>query len=218
MYKRQALNNGSVIAIAYNTAESSSASMNRVFSGNGSFSDYTNGFAPFSGINALTGITETSIAAFSGDEYAQGSLAYMAVELLATGKILKSPRFFRWKSLSVADDVVFRGDARSPDVIFGEGGFMSKGDNFKLADHASGLFDDSAYIATSKSFDVAKARVQALGGGYVYTINKSKAGKGIDVNSKLGNKSPYPTELEIAYPLEISSEAITKVQRVLANQ
>ena len=105
--------------------------------------------------------------------------------------------------------MVFRGDSRSPTTIFEEGGFLSKGGNSNLLDHASGLIDDSAFISTSKSFDVAKGF--AGNKGFVYSIKKSG---GIDVNAKLGSSSPFPKELEIAFPLKIDAAAILRAQKV----
>ncbi len=114
------------------------------------------------------------------------------------------------KASSKSDNFVFRGDMRSPEEIFRDG-FTSKGTNFDLQAHAGGLIDDSGYIATSKSFDVAKSFV-AENGGFVYKIKTPS--NAIDVNAKLGNKSPYPFELEKAVPLEIDARLIRSATRV----
>lgn len=99
--------------------------------------------------------------------------------------------------------LLFRGDSRSPSNIFNEG-FYSKGFDGGLHEHAAGLLDESYYIGTSKSF--SEASKFAGKDGYVYYIDKPAGG--LDVNSILGAKSPFPYEFEIAYPGNISSQHI----------
>ena len=114
------------------------------------------------------------------------------------------------KASNKSDNFVFRGDTRSPEEIFRDG-FTSKGTNFDLQAHAGGLIDDSGFISTSKSFDVAKSFVEK-DGGFVYKIKTPS--NAIDVNAKLGNKSPYPFELEKAVPLEIDASLIRSATRI----
>ncbi len=97
----------------------------------------------------------------------------------------------------------FRGDARSPDVIFNEG-FSPNGTSTDLLSHALDSSNPpSAFVATSKSFDVASGF-----GDNVYVVRPVN---GIDVNSALGPLSPFPEEQEIAIPGGIAPSDIRGV-------
>ncbi|UBB93574.1 scabin-related ADP-ribosyltransferase [Xanthomonas oryzae] len=63
---------------------------------------------------------------------------------------------------------IFRGDARSPDVIFEEG-LQPRGTNTDLYNYAL-QNEPSVFVSTSKSPNVARDFVDMQGGGYVYTI------------------------------------------------
>jgi hypothetical protein len=92
----------------------------------------------------------------------------------------------------------FRGDTRTPSEIF-ESGFDSVGDNMDLLQPAEG-YPNSGYVATSTSAEVA-----ADFGPNVYEV---RAPGGIDVNATLGPQSPFPNELEIAFPRHIDTSNI----------
>lgn len=105
---------------------------------------------------------------------------------------------------------LYRGDTRSPEVIFNEG-FKSKGDSEDLLLHA---YDNntppSNFISTSTSQDVAIdfGTAYRTKKGYLYTL---KTIPGRDVNKELGTKVPFPEEKEIAIPGKINSEDIMGV-------
>lgn len=91
---------------------------------------------------------------------------------------------------SAAYKFTFRGDTRSPDVIFNEG-FVPRGDSTDLLAHAlDNAHPPSAYVPTSKSLTVASDFADN-----VYVVRPTN---GIDVNEALGPLSPYPLEQEIA--------------------
>jgi uncharacterized Zn-binding protein involved in type VI secretion len=98
---------------------------------------------------------------------------------------------------------LYRGDGRSPDVIFNEG-FQPRGTNtdvYRYAKHN----EPSIYIPTSVSQEVGAEFAQMQGGGYVYTI---RGQPGINVNEVLGKQSPFPWEAEIAVPGPIKPQDI----------
>ncbi len=148
--------------------------------------------------------------AFNGNQRAKDQLLLSApLAFLPAGRTSGLTRNVGTKSLFKGKNFVFRGDKRSPSQIFKEG-FTSKGTNFDLFDHASGLIDDSGFISTSKSFDVAKKF--AGDNGFVFKIQTPD--NGLDVNTILGNKSPFPNELEIAVPLEIDASLIKNARQI----
>ena len=111
---------------------------------------------------------------------------------------------------NVTDDVVYRGDTRSPETIFQEG-FSPQGNQMDLFDHAAGYsVDNSGYVATSISENSAQRFAGA--DGYVYTIDNPS--NGIDVNKALGSKSPHPSEAEIAVPGKIHPSNIQSAKKV----
>lgn len=94
-------------------------------------------------------------------------------------------------------ELLYRGDTRSPEVIFSEG-FRPLGKNTDLLAHAwDNKNPPSIYVSTSISFEEATKFGTQFGfkGGNIYTI---RGVKGIDVNKTLGSSSPYPGEKEIA--------------------
>ena len=93
-----------------------------------------------------------------------------------------------------ADDAastVWRGDGRPPDEIFANG-FKPNGSDMGLLDHANGS-PTSGYVATSTDPGVASGF-----GPYLYKV--TGAPNGVDVNATLGKLSPYPGEMEVAFP------------------
>jgi uncharacterized protein RhaS with RHS repeats len=104
---------------------------------------------------------------------------------------------------------VFRGDDRPPATIFKEG-FQPKGTNTDLYEYALSN-RPSIYVSTSKSSAVARDFTD----GYVYTIRGQS--NGIDVNTTLGSKSPFPNELEIAVPNGIKPGDIMGARQVSGN-
>ncbi|WP_322027874.1 enterotoxin A family protein [Burkholderia sp. BCC1977] len=99
---------------------------------------------------------------------------------------------------------VFRGDGRSPDVIFNEG-LRPLGTSTDL--HAYALQNEpSIFVSTSKSANVARDFADMQGGGYVYTVRVQP--QGVDVNTVLGSRSPFPHEVEIAVPGGVNSTDI----------
>ena len=112
---------------------------------------------------------------------------------------------------TTVDDVVYRGDSRPPSQIFEEG-FTARGKNMDLTDHAFGYSDDSGYISTSRSKNVATEF--AGPDGYVYKIKKPA--NGVDVNQKLGNNSPFPWERELAIPTKIPNRLILSAKGLKA--
>jgi uncharacterized Zn-binding protein involved in type VI secretion len=86
----------------------------------------------------------------------------------------------------------YRGDDRSPDVIFNEG-FAPRGSSKDLMAHALNNTDPpSAYVSTSKSPEVA--------GGFSDNVYVVRSNNGVDVNETLGSSSPFPNEQEVAIP------------------
>ena len=109
-----------------------------------------------------------------------------------------------------ADEILYRFDTRNIDEINAAGGFNSWGDNMDLLDHASGKNiqnKTSGHVSTSKSKTSA---TNFSGGrkGYLYEIQNP--GNGVDVNKKLGSKSPFPNEKEIAIPKNIPTQNIVR--------
>ena len=98
----------------------------------------------------------------------------------------------------------YRGDSRDYNTIF-EDGFSPWGDNTDLQLHAfNSKKYDSNYLSTSQSFDVAKD----FNSNNIYVVRPVD---GIDVNKVLGDKSPFPHELEIAIPGQIKNTDIRAV-------
>ncbi|WP_327196751.1 scabin-related ADP-ribosyltransferase, partial [Xanthomonas albilineans] len=108
---------------------------------------------------------------------------------------------------------IFRGDARSPDVIFKEG-LQPRGTNTDLYNYAL-QNEPSIFVSTSKSPNVARDFVDMQGGGYVYTIRGQA--HGLDVNAILGLQSPFPHEFEIAIPGGINPLDIMGARQVGPN-
>jgi len=98
---------------------------------------------------------------------------------------------------------VFRGDTRSPSTIFSEG-FKPRGTSTDLLKHArDNTAPPSIFVSTSKSSGVA--------GGFADNIFVVRPRNGIDVNSVLGRRSPFPDELEIAIPRGVNPSDIRGV-------
>jgi len=94
---------------------------------------------------------------------------------------------------------LYRGDTRSPDIIFKEG-FIPWGNSGDLEKHVrDSRSPPSNFISTSKALSVAKDFVHIEGGGdgYIYKITSSESG--YDVNKILGNNHVHAREREIAF-------------------
>jgi hypothetical protein len=112
-------------------------------------------------------------------------------------------------------NVVFRGDSRSPAEIVQAGKMSPRGTNYNLLQHAESTGKPSVYIATSQSVKVAMQEPFAKEGDYVYVISRPLGG--VDVNKWLGATSPYPSELEIAIPGGIDLSQIISVFKLGPN-
>jgi hypothetical protein len=110
-----------------------------------------------------------------------------------------------------AERYLFRGDDRSPEMVFKEG-FQPLGNNTDLHLYASENVP-SIYVGTSRSPNVA--RDYASDEGFVFTIRGQS--QGIDVNGVLGTRSPFPDDLEIAVPGGIKSGDILGGRKVDPN-
>ena len=106
--------------------------------------------------------------------------------------------------LTTPDTTVFRGDHRSPEVIFKEG-FQPRGTNGDLGEHQNGTNKDSAFVSTSKAISAAETFARYEKGSALYVIRDAK---GVDVNETFGKASLYPDELEIAVPEGIRGDQI----------
>jgi Heat-labile enterotoxin alpha chain len=78
---------------------------------------------------------------------------------------------------------------------------QTPGQSLDLQAHAEGA-PGSGYVATSRSLNATGAFGK---GGPVYKVT---APGGVDVNVELGANSPYPHELEVAYPGGIPAQNI----------
>ncbi|TCW85641.1 adhesin [Burkholderia sp. SRS-46] len=108
---------------------------------------------------------------------------------------------------------IFRGDGRSPDVIFKEG-FQPSGTNADLYNYVQ-QGGPSNFVSTSLTPNVAREFAELQGEGYVFTINTQP--KGVNVNAVLGKLSPFPDEIEIAVPGGIRVSDIMGGRRVDMN-
>lgn len=97
---------------------------------------------------------------------------------------------------------LFRGDNRGPDIIFNEG-FAPRGPNADLYQYALTNIP-SIFVGASSSPGVAGEY-----GSYIYAIENP--GNGIDVNGALGPRSPFPGDLETAFPGGIPANKIRGV-------
>ncbi len=114
------------------------------------------------------------------------------------------------QSATVPPRYLFRGDTRTPGVIF-QDGFQPRGSNTDLYSYAASN-TPSVYVGTSKSPNVGRVFAQSRKGGYVYTVRDQPLGR--DVNAELGAKSPFPSEQEIAVPGGVKVEDIVGAREV----
>ena len=140
-------------------------------------------------LRAQLGVLDLSLSA---PESASGLISTpsgaFGLDPVGPGTLVEAPALDN----STSAAFTFRGDTRSPDVIFNEG-FAPRGDSTDLLAHAlDNTNPPSAFVATSKSFDAATDF-----GNNIYVVRPVN---GIDVNAVLGAKSPYPWEQEIAIP------------------
>jgi 3-keto-L-gulonate-6-phosphate decarboxylase len=70
-------------------------------------------------------------------------------------------------------------------------------------------------VSTSLTPNVAREFAQMQGGGYVFTIDAPS--QGLNVNSILGSRSPFPDELEVAVPGGIQPSSIVGARQVGQN-
>jgi hypothetical protein len=105
---------------------------------------------------------------------------------------------------------LFRGDGRTPDVIFNEG-FQPRGANTDLRRLVFNN-EPSNFISTSQTPNVARDFAANQGNGYVYTIRGQP--QGLDVNAILGSQSPFPQEFEIAVPRGIDAADVLGSRQV----
>ena len=108
---------------------------------------------------------------------------------------------------------LYRFDTRSPLEIQQLGGFKSWGDNMNLLEHANGTSianKTSGYIGTSTN-KLAALELSSERVGYIYKI---KPINGVNVNAKLGTRSPFPWESEVAVPKSIPSKMIVESWQV----
>jgi RHS repeat-associated protein len=91
--------------------------------------------------------------------------------------------------------IVYRGDraSRPPELVF-KTGFLPKGANMNLLEHANGA-SDSGFVATTTAIGIAHDF--AGKNGYIYQICTKR---GVNLNLALGAKSPYPEQQEISIP------------------
>ena len=133
------------------------------------------------------------------------------------GKVSTLGRLKNWlpkgKPKASATQWLYRGDSRASSKIFNNG-FRAKGTNQSLLEHTLGdPKGGSAYVSTSKSYEVAASHG---GGNRVYVVRGKNA---IDVNKTLGTdpkapisrKSPHPHEHEVAIPKAIDPSDIRAV-------
>lgn len=117
----------------------------------------------------------------------------------------------------------FRGDARSPDVVFKEG-FKPRGSNFNIEDHFSpGFGKPSGYVSLSRSFNVAKSFAKTNVNSitelrYIYVLTPEYIPRGywmLDVPWKIKYApqalDKLAEELEFAAAGDIPPEAIAGV-------
>jgi len=108
---------------------------------------------------------------------------------------------------------VYRGDSRSPEVIFKDG-FKSNGANTDLLSYVHEP-NNHVFISTSKSETVAIRFPKVYNGpgydvNYLYKIRRTSSA--IDVNKTLGNKSLHPDEQEFVFKNKILPENIMSAQ------
>jgi RHS repeat-associated protein len=99
---------------------------------------------------------------------------------------------------------LYRGERSSatPDKVFADG-IAPKGTNTDLLAHCSSNTAGSHFVSTSSSKDIAEGF--AGKNGYVYVIDTDR---GIDANKALGDKSPFPEQLEHSVPGGVKPEEI----------
>jgi RHS repeat-associated protein len=91
---------------------------------------------------------------------------------------------------------LFRGDSRGPSEIFRDG-FKPRGNSTDVRKHAIDSSNPpSNFVPTSTDITV----VPRISSQYKYVYVIDKRVKGIDVNKRLGQSSPFPHEAEIAIP------------------
>ncbi|MGQ0679495.1 MAG: scabin-related ADP-ribosyltransferase [Actinomycetota bacterium] len=167
-------------------------------------------------------LTDAALAATGNGDWKMLAVDVALMVLPGAGKLVsgaigsartpaRALRVFPENSVARSTDeapLVFRGDQRTPEVIFKEG-FQPRGTSDDLLEYAT-TNQPSAYVGTSRSSLVAQDF--AGPGGYHYVVQKPG---GIDVNATLGSRSPYPDELEVVFKGGIEPNHVSGVNRVL---
>lgn len=78
-----------------------------------------------------------------------------------------------------------------------------------MLEHVSTSTARSQFVSTSKSIEIAEGF--AGRNGYVYVI---RSVGGVDVNTVLGARSPFPEQLEVAIPGGVAPSEIVGAYRV----
>ena len=102
------------------------------------------------------------------------------------------------------DADLYRGERSSatPDKVFTQG-IAPKGTNTDLLSHCKTNTAESHYVSTSESKEIATGF--AGKNGYVYVVDTNRA---IDANKTLGDKAPFPEQLEHSVPGGVKPEEI----------
>ena len=105
--------------------------------------------------------------------------------------------------------VVYRGVPTSPTIV-SKNGFVPHGDNHDLWAHVSGFFDDSAFIATSKEFEVAKDFSYGPKVTYIYAIQPPTNIPSYEASRGIPDRrmSRIEKEQEISFEGSVSHEQV----------
>ncbi|MER7130103.1 LamG-like jellyroll fold domain-containing protein [Streptosporangium saharense] len=100
---------------------------------------------------------------------------------------------------------LYRADDRRRGDLF-KNGFTSKGTNMSIDAHVNQNPEDSGYISTSRTRKAAEqfANENYMDQGSIYKLR----GKGVNINAKFRDRSPYPWEEEVAVPRKIDPSDI----------
>jgi RHS repeat-associated protein len=136
---------------------------------------------------------ETTKMAMQGDGKAGGAVLFEIAMFFVDGDEVRfAPKIL--KGLNDKAKIVFRGDRSSvtPDKVFIDG-LKSKGNHNDIKLHASRNSTPGDFVSTSSSIEIAEGFAGT--NGYIYIIYTENS---LDVNKVLGDKSPFPEQLEQA--------------------